>query len=136
MRLVSFLDISHPNTSTAEDGGGNMAKPGKKKTGCQKYKAAGRLEINKQEKQLKLQKKLDKLAKRREEGKCYQYNRERVAEGKRNNYRDWLEKTTPNNHSNRAKHTPISKWRSVLARLNNEAIAYNNEMRKRNVGEK
>ncbi len=50
-----------------------MAKPGGNKKRCEKYKNSGRREENKRLRQIREQKRRDRFAKRREEGKACEY---------------------------------------------------------------
>lgn len=88
-----------------------MAKSGGNKKRCEKYKLSGRKEINKARKQERHQRRLEKFRRRREEGKCYQYDPDKYP------------KTDPSDGNK----TEFQKWKSIMAKLNNELTAIEKE---------
>lgn len=122
-------------------------KIGRNKAQCKAYKDSGRREQNKRNKQAKNQKRIERFAKRKEEGKTYTYSKEKSAKkineafGKEYNVnskefremKDILVRDlfAPNQGSNQAKHMPYSKWKSVMSKLNTEITAKKNSMKKK-----
>ena len=79
-----------------------MAKPGKSKKACEKYKQQGRKEKNKQLKQERQEKRLAKFKARREAGKSYEYKKK--------------DKPTRNEDHR----LPYQVWTSIMAKLDNK----------------
>ena len=88
-----------------------MARAGKNKKKCEKYKLSGRREENKRLKQEKDKKRIEKFRKRREEGKCYDYKRH-------------MDHYTEPSDGHK---TEFQKWRSIMAKLDNELKAIEKE---------
>lgn len=84
-----------------------MAKPGKKKKSCDKYRNEGRKDRNKQIKKEREEKRLAKLKERHEAGKT-------GGSGKR-----------------REKHLPLAEWTSTMRKLDNELQRERLEEKKR-----
>lgn len=93
-----------------------MPKPGKSKKACEKYKQQGRKERNKETKQLKHEKLMEKYKAKRESGNAYEYKK----------------KDTPNRNIDRR--LPYQKWASLMAVLNNKERQERAEL-KRNASE-
>lgn len=92
-----------------------MAKPGKKKKSCDKYKLEGHLEKNKDLKKARNEKRIEYFMKRRNEGKhetCGHF-------------------VEANQGSKQARHTDYSKTRSIFDKLHRE-IAKEKMEEKRN----
>lgn len=109
-------------------------KIGRNKKSCEKYKNSGHRAINKQLKQERHKKRMERFAKRKEEGKDYATN---------HSHNDTLEKINaeydtksayfkenseillqrlfkPNRGSDQAKHTEVSRWKSLMRKVDNE----------------
>lgn len=106
-----------------------MAKIGKNKKRCEKYKLSGHREINKQRKQEKAKARVEHFAARAEAGKKYVYNSDKAkeklnafAEGAITdlNYNANLGTWISNYKSNQAKHTEVARWKSHMRKLNND----------------
>lgn len=121
-------------------------KIGRNKAQCKAYKDSGRREQNKRNKQMRDQKRRERFAKRKEEGKTYMYSKENSARkirealsGYNANTKDFEEIKkiavrdlfTPNQGSNQAKHMPYSKWKSVMRKLDNEITTKKISMKKK-----
>lgn len=79
-----------------------MPKPGKSKKACEKYKQQGRKERNKETKQLKHEKLMEKYKAKRESGNGYEYHK----------------KDKPSQNVDRR--LPYQKWTSILRLLDNK----------------
>ena len=94
-----------------------MAKPGKNKPQCEKYRKSGHREENKRLRKLRHEKRMAKFAKRRADGKAYEYKPNPYKEG-----------TVEYNRENAVRHdkcvnkrkTPYQRLRSFFDKLNNE----------------
>lgn len=121
-------------------------KIGRNKAQCKAYKDSGRREQNKRAKQAKNQKRIERFAKRKEEGKTYTYSKEKSAKKinealqeynvnskEFKEMRDILVRDlfAPNQGSDQAKHMPYSKWKSVMSKLDTEITAKKNSMKKK-----
>ncbi|MCR5421990.1 MAG: hypothetical protein K6E98_13405 [Lachnospiraceae bacterium] len=95
-----------------------MAKPGKKKKSCEKYKQENHLEKNKEKKQLKNEMRIEKFRKRRERKE----NGEIVKEEKAFPFNE------SNVNSNKARHTEFSRLRSIFAKVHAEVMKQKMEM--------
>lgn len=101
-----------------------MAKKiGRNKKSCEKYKLSGHREENKATKQKKHEARMARFAKRKEDGKNYVWKKghaeEKLKSGENVNFdpvRGWVS----NYGSNRAKHTEVSRWKSVMDRVDYE----------------
>lgn len=94
------------------------AKMGNKrnKEKCQAYKNSGRREFNKVKKQKRHEKRMAKFAKRREEGKAYEYKPNPYEKGSRN----WTIEAEERALKNVDRRLPIAKLDSLNRKLNNE----------------
>lgn len=81
-----------------------MAKPGTNKKRCEKYKLSARREINKELRQERHKRRMEKFRKRREEGKNYQYDKDKYP------------KTEPSDGGK----TEFQRWKSIMDKLDNE----------------
>lgn len=72
------------------------------------YKMGGHRELNKGLKKLRLEKRLARFAKRKEEGKHYKYDKDNALD------------TGSNVNSKRGIHTPYAKLTSLMRKLDNE----------------
>lgn len=121
-------------------------KIGRNKAQCKAYKDSGRREQNKRAKQAKNQKRIERFAKRKEEGKTYTYSKEKAAQKIRTALSEYNTTTkdfekikeivtrdllAPNQGSNQAKHTPYSKWKSIMRKLDNEVAMKKNLIKKK-----
>ena len=92
-----------------------MAKQGNKhnKERCQRYKAEGRRELNKQKKQERhknrTQKMKEKMERREAAGKKYVYSKDKVEQKIKNHI--------PVDHS-RSKHCEVQRWDGIMAMAN------------------
>ena len=123
-------------------------KIGRNKKVCEQYKKSGHREINKQIKQDRNQKRIARFAKRKSSGISYAdtHTKEKT-EAKISEYcekngisskyfnenKDSILKHIfePNQGSNQAKHTEISRHRSIMRKLDNEVSAKKMEEKKR-----
>ena len=98
-----------------------MAKPGTNKERCKRYTASGHREANKARRQKNNEKRIAKFEQRRENGKAYVY--------KPNPYdpdtqrRKYVEEEKIRSEKNGDRRDAVSKWRSIMRRLNNEIAA-------------
>lgn len=121
-------------------------KIGRNKAQCKAYKDSGRREQNKRNKQAKNQKRIERFAKRKEDGKTYTYSKEKAAQKIRTALSEYNTTTkdfekikdivardlfAPNRGSNQAKHTPYSKWKSIMRKLDNEVAMKKNLIKKK-----
>lgn len=100
-------------------------KIGSKKKTCEKYRNSGHKEENKVLKQKRHEKRMARFAKRKEEGKSYVYRtghaQEKIKDNRNcNNYNPILGTWGANSGSERAKHTEVSMWKSIMAKLDYE----------------
>lgn len=119
-----------------------MARKGGKKKTCEKYKLSGHREENKRKRQARAKKREEMFAARKEAGKSYEYNKQRSAAKIAEVYdvnsdfyksnKEVLNRKlfAPNQGSNQARHTELSRWKSVERKLNNEVSKRKNEMKK------
>ena len=83
------------------------------KARCEKYKQSGRRIINKQEKAKRHEKRMQRFAKRREEGKTYKYTPNPYKEGTKEYIKEKNKRASKNvNHS-----TPTEYFDSVMGKL-------------------
>lgn len=108
-----------------------MSKPGAHKKKYDAYKNSGRKEINKKERAAKNQRRIDRFAKRKEEGKAYEYSKDHSAaklkEAYGNRFDDVPNKDDlvhdlfkANQGSNRGTRTDLARWTSGMRKLDNE----------------
>lgn len=119
-----------------------MAKKAKSKC-YENYRNGGHKEINKHRKQERHEKRMARFAKRKEEGKSYKYSKAhsqakiKAAETMNleamGNYDPIEEKFLSNVNSDKGRHTPFAKWKSVMHKLQNnlETIAIEEEKKAR-----
>lgn len=98
-----------------------MAKPGTNKERCKRYTASGHREANKARRQENAKKREEYFAKRREAGKGYEYkpNPFNPESQKKKYYIEARERS----EKNVDRRDDVSKWRSVMRKLNNEIRA-------------
>ena len=94
-----------------------MAKPGTNKERCKKYSASGHREANKARRQENSKKRTAKFAQRREDGKAYEYKPNPF------NPETQKRKYAEEAKTRAEKNDDVSKWRSVMRKLNNEIAA-------------
>ena len=112
-----------------------MSKPNKNKHHCDKYKSSGAHEINKQLKQERHQKRMSKFAKRREEGKAYEYKPNPFKEYTKkwwDEHRDRQEKNV-DRRSDQAKH---DSWNRKLQNQLDEEERIRKATKDKKVGDK
>lgn len=96
-----------------------MAKIGKNKKACEKYKQSGRKAFNKIAKQERAKKREERFAKRREEGKAYTYEPNFFKEGTREYWKEKYKREAKNvDHR-----TEYQRIKSLTSKLNNEIRA-------------
>ena len=98
-----------------------MAKPGTNKERCKRYTASGHREANKERRRENDKKRTARFAKRREEGKAYEwkpnpYDPERQK-------RQYAEEANARAAKNVDHRDSVSRWRSVMQKLSNEIAA-------------
>lgn len=93
-----------------------MSKPNKNKHHCDKYKSSGAHEINKQKKQERHKKRMEKFAKRREEGKAYEYKPNPFKEYTRK----WWHEKQDREAKNVDRRAPLATHDSVMRKLQNQ----------------
>ena len=98
-----------------------MAKPGTNKERCKKYSASGHREANKARRQENNEKRIARFAKRREEGKAYKWEPNPYDPDTQR--RKYVEEERIRAGKNGDRRDNVSKWRSVMRRLNNEIAA-------------
>ena len=96
-----------------------MAKIGKNKKACEKYRQSGRKALNKIAKQERAKKREEHFAKRREEGKAYTYKPISFEEGTREYWKE-RHKRAAKNVDHR---TEYQRIKSLTAKLDNEIKA-------------
>ena len=121
-------------------------KIGRNKAWCKGYKDSGKREQNKRVKQQRDEKRRERFAKRREEGKVYKYDpaksAAKIEEAFKNDWntnskefkemRDILIRDlfAPNQGSNRTKHMDYSLRRSINRKLDDEMTSRKNAIKK------
>ena len=98
-----------------------MAKPGTNKERCKKYSASGHREANKARRQENSKKRTAKFAQRREDGKAYEYKPNPF--NPETQKRKYAEEAKTRAEKNGDRRDDVSKWRSVMRKLNNEIAA-------------
>lgn len=98
-----------------------MAKPGTNKERCKRYTASGHREANKERRRENDKKRIARFAARREAGKAYEwkpnpYDPERQK-------RQYAEEVNARAAKNGDRRDWVSRWRSVMQKLNNEIAA-------------
>ena len=93
-----------------------MAKPGKNKKQCEKYRNSGHKEINAQLKKERAEKRAAKFAKRREDGKAYEYKPNPYKKGTKEYARERRERAA----KNKPKKTEFERMKSIFTKLDNE----------------
>ena len=96
-----------------------MAKPGKMKKKCEKYRNQGRKEANKELRAKRHEAHMKKFADRREAGKTYKYKPNPYKEGTVEYNREVLERA----EKNRSKRTEFNMMKSIMRKLQNEINA-------------
>lgn len=96
-----------------------MAKPGKMKKKCEKYRNQGRRETNKELRAKRHEKHMKKFADRREAGKTYEYKPNPYKEGTAEYNREVLERAD----KTRSKRTQFDMMKSIMRKLQNEINA-------------
>ncbi len=86
-----------------------MAKPGGMKKKCEKYKNQARLEKNKDIKQKRHEKRMQRFADRKQAGKTYEYSKDQSSH-----------KQESNKCSRQPRHTEYCKLESLFAKLDLE----------------
>ena len=101
------------------------------KSRCEKYKSEGRRAINKQKKAKRHEKRMERFATRKAEGKSYKYNKERT-EKKR-------EDRIPigsNLNSNCGRHTEFARWDAISTELKKYSEIQKKELAKKYAAKK
>ena len=93
-----------------------MAKPGSNKKRCEKYKNSGHREENKRLRQVRDKKQKTKFAKRKEDGKSYEYKPIQYKEGTA----DYNKEIVIRKEKNMSKKTEYQRLRSIFQKLENE----------------
>ena len=96
-----------------------MARPGKHQKKYDKYKNSGKLQTNKQLKAERDEKRKEHFRKRKEEGKCYKYEKNPYEKG---SYEYMVEKFY-REEKNKSKKTEPQFLRSFFAKVDNEIEA-------------
>ncbi len=96
-----------------------MAKPGKMKKKCEKYRNQGRKETNKELRAERHEARMKKFADRREAGKTYKYKPNPYKEGTFEYNCEVLERA----EKNRSKRTEFNMMKSIMRKLQNEINA-------------
>lgn len=95
-----------------------MAKPGTNKERCKRYEASGRREANKARRQERAKKREERFAKRRAEGKAYEYKPNPFDPNKQKH--KYAEEVRSRSEKNVNHNDDVSIWRSVMRKLDNE----------------
>ena len=123
-------------------------KIGRNKKACEKYKNSGHREINKQLKQERNKKRIARFESRKAAGKSYAdthtkedtaakiekyceengFSRKYFEENKEIMYQRLFK---PNRESNQERHTEVSRWKSIMRKLDNELTAKKIEEKKK-----
>ena len=82
---------------------------------CKRYKQEGRRNTNKIKKQKKHEKRIQKFAKRKEEGKTYKYEPNPYKEGTKEYIREQNERA----EKNKSKKIPCQIWDSMMRKVQN-----------------
>ena len=98
-----------------------MAKPGTNKERCKRYAASGHREANKVRRQENDKKRIAKFAKRREDGKAYEYKPNPFDPQKQP--RQYFEEERNRRGKNVDHRDPVSRWKSFMRKLDNELAA-------------
>ena len=99
-------------------------KAGRNKKYCEHYKAVGRRETNKKLKAVRNEKRIEHFKKRREAGKNYEWKPNpysRADKEERSLY--YMEEFERAQKRNRPHKDPVSQFRSIMAKLQNELDA-------------
>ena len=96
-----------------------MARAGKMKKKCEKYRNQGRKETNKELRAKRHEAHMKKFADRREAGKTYEYKPNPYKEGTVEYNREVLERV----EKNRSKRTEFNMMKSIMRKLQNEINA-------------
>lgn len=123
-----------------------MSKVGRNKKWCENYKKSGKREENKRVKQQRDEKRRERFAKRKEEGKTYKYDPAKSAAKIEAAFKDEYNMNSkefkemkeiyirdlfaPNQGSNRTKHMDYSLRRSINRKLDDEMSARKNILKK------
>lgn len=109
-----------------------MAKPGNKnnKLRCENYRKSGRKAINKQLRQERHEKRMAKFAKRRADGKTYEYKPNPYEKGTSLYY--WEQSKRARKCVNRK--LPLQEWTSTMRKLRNQLAAEKEKYRKLKMG--
>ena len=105
-----------------------MAKPGTNKERCKRYTASGHREANKARRQDNDKKRTAKFAKRREEGKAYEWKPNPYDPEKQK--RQYVAEANVRAAKNGDRRNWVSRWRSVMRKLDNELAAESEKNKK------
>lgn len=93
-----------------------MSKIGRNKKSCEKYKLSGRKVENKAIKQAKHEKRMTKFAKRKEEGKAYEYTPVPFVKGSK----EYNRESAVRAEKNVSRKTPLQNMTSIMRKLENQ----------------
>lgn len=102
-------------------------KVGRNKKSCERYKAEGRREKNKAKKQVKAEKRLAYFAKRREEGKGYEYKPNPYDEGSAK----WKNERNRRMKKNERHELPMVTFEKTMKQLERDLEQAKNDARKK-----
>lgn len=104
-----------------------MSKIGRNKKACENYRLSGRKAENKAKRQVRHEKRLAYFAKRREEGKTYEYKPNPYPKDTNAYYEEKQYRAEKN-----IKHQiPLQKFTSIMAKLNNQLAKVRDERSKK-----
>ena len=95
-----------------------MAKPGTNKERCKRYTASGHREANKARRQENDKKRTARFAKRREEGKTYEWKPNPFDPEREK--RKYVEEARIRAEKNKDHRDSVSRWRSIVRKIDNE----------------
>jgi len=96
------------------------------KARCEKYKQTGRRLINKQKKAEKHKKRMERFAKRKEEGKSYKYTPNPYKKGSK----EYIEEANNRSRKNEDHSSPVSIFDSMMQKAKNYFEKQKNEEKK------
>lgn len=110
-------------------------KYGRNKKWCEHYKSTGQRERNKAIKQERAERRMEYFAKRREEGKSYEYTPNPYDKDVKKQKRKYWQERRRRSEKNVDHKDSVSRWRSIMRKVQNEVDA-EEERRKRELEEK
>lgn len=104
-----------------------MARPGKHKAKYDRYKASGHTQLNKIRKAETHKRRMERFAKRKEEGKCYEYSPNPY----KKESEEYILESNKRQHKNVNKQLPLQRWTSIMRKLDDYILEKKKEAKRK-----